>query len=95
MARMKDLFLWFSDKYDIYDEETEEWEFRNRLFLIDTPPDKGEGIRIVIKHYGDDPQQYILDLYKGTNYDADISPEEMFEVLTNAIDGIMVNMPKD
>jgi len=94
MARMKDLFTWFSDKYDIYNEDTDEWEFRNRLFLMDTPPNKGEGIRIVVKHYGDDPQMYMLDLYKGTDYKDDISPDEMFEKLTDVIDEIMENMPK-
>ena len=94
MARMKDLFTWFSDKYDIYDENTDEWEFRNRLFICEPPIEKGSGVRIIVKHYGDDPQQYMLDLYEGTDYKADISPEEMFKVLTNAIDAIMEVMPK-
>ena len=91
---MKDLYTWFMDKYDIYNDDTGEWEYRNMLFLVDVPPEKGEGIRIIVKHHGDDPQQYMIDLYKGTDYKPDLTPDEMFKVLTNAIDDIMEDMPK-
>ena len=95
MARMKDLHTWFMDKYDIYDEETDEWQYKNMLFLVDVPPKNGEGIRIVIKHNGDDPQTYFMDLYKGTDYTDEATPDDMFKILTDTIDNIMVNMPKD
>ena len=42
MARMKDLFTWFMDKYDIYDEDNDEWQYLNMLFLVDVPPEKGK-----------------------------------------------------
>ena len=95
MARMKDLFTWFMDKYDIYDEDNDEWQYLNMLFLVDVPPEKGKGVRIIVKHKGDDPQDYIMDLYEGTDYKADPTPDEMFKVITDAVDNIMEYMPKE
>ena len=95
MARMKDLYTWFCDKYDIFDDEAGEWKQINQLFVIDTPPQKGEGIRIVVKHNGEDPQEYMLDLYKGTDYQPDLTPDEMFKIITKTIDDIMEVMPNE
>ena len=95
MSRMKALFDWFSDKYDIFDDETGEWKSINELLLTQAPVEKGNGVRIVVKHNGDDPQEYMMDLYEGTDYKPDIDPLEMFDVVTEAIDDIMKNMPKE
>lgn len=92
---MKRLFDWFTNKYDILDDETGEWKSINELLLTQAPPEKGNGIRIVVKHNGDDPQEYMMDLYQGTDYEPDIKPLEIFRVVTEAIDDIMKNMPKE
>ncbi len=91
---MKRLFDWFTNKYDIFDDETGEWKRVNELFLTSVPPEKGNGVRIVVKHNGDDPQEYMMDLYQGTDYEPDIKPLEMFRVVTEAIDDIMEVMPR-
>ena len=95
MSRMKALFDWFSDKYDIFDDETGEWKGINELLLTQAPVEKGNGVRIVVKHNGDDPQEYMMDLYEGTDYKPDIDPLEMFNVITEAVDDIMKNMTKE
>jgi hypothetical protein len=92
---MKRLFDWFTNKYDIFDDETGEWKGLNELLLMQVPPEKGGGVRIVVKHNGDDPQEYMMDLYEGTDYKPDIDPLEMFRVVTEAVDDIMKNMPKE
>ena len=35
-----------------------------------------------------------MDLYEGTDYKADPTPDEMFKVITDAVDDIMEYMPK-
>lgn len=95
MSAMKALFDWFSDKYDIFDDEIGEWKGINELLLTQVPPEKGNGVRIVVKHNGDDPQEYMMDLYEGTDYNRYIGPLEMFNVITEAVDDIIKNMPKE
>lgn len=92
---MKRLFDWFTNKYDIFDEETGTRKGVNDLFLADPPPQKGRGIRIIIRHNeGEDTMSYIQDLFEGTDYSPDAEPDDIFEVITKTIDAIMEVMPK-
>lgn len=90
MAMMKDIFTWFTEKYDRNDDGI------NMLFLCDTPPQNGKGIRIVIKHGKDEERMsYIQDLYEGMDYKPDASPDDIYKVLTETIDAIMEVMPNE
>ncbi|MBP5597859.1 MAG: hypothetical protein J6Y02_21000 [Pseudobutyrivibrio sp.] len=89
---MKRLFDWFTNKYDIFDDETGEWKVVNDLFLADPPAEKGRGFRIIIRHNDpEDTMSYIQDLFEGKDYGPD---DDIFEVITKAIDEIMEVMPK-
>ena len=89
---MKRLFDWFTNKYDIFDDETGKWKEVNSLCLADPPAKDGRGIRIIIRHNeGEDTMSYIQDLFEGTDYRPD---DDIFEVVTKTIDSIMEAMPK-
>jgi len=47
---MKRLYDWFTNKYDIFDDETGEWKGINDFCLTEPPAEKGRGIRIIIRH---------------------------------------------
>ena len=90
MAMMKDIFTWFTEKYDRNDDGI------NMLFLCDPPIQNGDGIRIIIKHgKGEERMSYIQDLYKGMDYKPDASPDDIYKVLTETIDSIMEVMPNE
>ena len=90
MAMMKDIFTWFTEKYDKNEDYT------NMLFLCDPPTKNGEGIRIIIKHgEGEERMSYIQDLYKGRDYKPDASPDDIYKMLTEIIDAIMEVMPNE
>ena len=89
---MKRLYDWFTNKYDIFDDETGEWKGVNDFCLTEPPAEKGRGIRIIIRHNeGEDTMSYIQDLFEGKDYSLD---DDMFEVITKTIDAIMEVMPK-
>lgn len=96
MSAMKDLDLWFKEKYDEFDDDTEEWKGKNFLYFLDTPPEKGKGIRIVILHKDEEDgnMTYMQDYFEGTDYDKDITPIDMHHKVTGFIDDMMGNMPK-
>lgn len=90
MGAMKDIFTWFTEKYD----RNHDWT--NMLFLCDPPTKNGQGIRIVIKHGKDEERMsYIQDLYEGMDYKPDASPDYIFKILTETIDAIMEVMPNE
>lgn len=96
MAMMKDIFTWFTEKYDKNEDYT------NMLFLYDLPTRSDavdfndRGIRIIIKHgEGEERMSYIQDLYKGRDYKPNASPDDIFKVLTETIDAIMEVMPNE
>lgn len=92
---MKRIFDWFTNKYDIFDDETGEWKGVNNLYLTEPPVQKGIGIRIIIRHNeGEDTMSYIQDLFEGMDYAPDAGPDDIFEVITKTIDAIMEVMPK-
>ena len=97
MGVMKDLDLWFTEKYDKFDENTGEWMGKNLLYFMDVPPGKGNGIRIVIIHKDeeDGDMTYMQDYYEGTDYDKYIGPRDMFHKITGFIDQIMEVMPNE
>lgn len=89
---MKRLYDWFTNMYDIFDDETGEWKGVNDFCLTEPPAEKGRGIRIIIRHNeGEDSMSYIQDLFEGKDYSLD---DDMFEVITKTIDAIMEVMPK-
>ncbi len=92
---MKSLYDWFTNKYDVFDDDTGLWKQVNCLYLSEPPFEKGRGIRIIIKHFDseDGVMAYIQDIFEGTDYEPDASQEKMFEVITKTIDDIMENMP--
>lgn len=96
MGAMKDLDIWFNEKYNEYDDDTGEWKEKYRLFLVNADPKKGNGIRIAVvrKDEEDGNMTYMQDYYEGTDYDKDIKPLDMFLKVTGFIDDIMENMPK-
>lgn len=90
MGAMKDIFAYFTEKYDRNDDGT------NMLFLCDPPIKNGTGIRIIIKHgKGDERMSYIQDLYKGTDFKPDAGPNDIYKVLTETIDAIMEVIPNE
>lgn len=92
---MKRLFDWFTNKYGIFDDEAGELKVVNDLFLAEPPPEKGRGIRIIIRHNDpEDPMSYIQDLFEGKDYSPDAEPDDIFKVITETIDAIMEVMPK-
>ena len=92
---MKRIFDWFTNKYDILDDETGEWKGVNNFCLTEPPAQKGRGIRIIIRHNdGEDTMSYIQDLFEGKDYSPDAGPDDIFEVITKTIDAIMEVMPK-
>ena len=92
---MKRLFDWFKNKYDIFDNETNEWKEVNNICLTEPPAEKGRGIRIIIRHNeGEDTMSYIQDLFEGKDYSPDAGPDDIFKVITETIDAIMEVMPK-
>lgn len=92
---MKRLFDWFTNKYDIFDNETGEWKGVNNICLTEPPAEKGRGIRIIIRHNeGEDTMSYIQDLFEGKDYSPDAGMDDIFEVITKTIDAIMEVMPK-
>ena len=92
---MKRIFDWFTNKYDIFDDETGEWKGVNCICLTEPPAQKGRGIRIIIRHNeGEDTMSYIQDLFEGTDYAPDAGTDDIFEVITKTIDAIMEVMPK-
>lgn len=89
---MKRLYDWFTNKYDIFDDETGEWKGVNDFCLTSPPVEKGNGIRIIIRHNeGEDTMSYIQDLFEGKDYSPD---DDLFEIITKTIDAIMEVMPK-
>lgn len=97
MGAMKDLDVWFNEKYNKFDEGAEEWIEKNILYLTNVPLEKGNGIRIVVIHKDEEDgnMSYAMDLYEGEDYKPNASPDDIYKVLTETIDAIMVNMPKD
>ena len=92
---MKRLFDWFTNKYDIFDDETGERKVVNDLFITEPPAEKGRGIRIIIRHNDpEDTMSYIQDLFEGKDYSPDAEPDDIFKVITETIDAIMEVMPK-
>ena len=88
---MNMLYDWFTQKYDEYDDEKGGWKRKRELFLTEPPLKRGRGIRIIVKfNDGEEKMKYILDLFEGADYTPD---DNIFEVLTTAIDGIMEQMP--
>ena len=91
---MKRLFDWFTNKYDIFDDETGKWKGVNNLWLTESPAKKGRGIRIIIRHNDEEgPMNYIQDLFEGEDYSPDAGSDDIFKVITKTIDLIMENMP--
>lgn len=92
---MKRIFDWFTNKYDIFDNDTGEWKGVNNLYLTEPPAQKGIGIRIIIRHNDEeDTMSYIQDLFEGKDYSPDAGPDDIFEVITKTIDTIMEVMPR-
>lgn len=92
---MKRLYDWFTNKYDILDDETGEWKGVNNICLTEPPAQKGRGIRIIIRHNeGEDTMSYIQDLFEGKDYSPNAGSDDIFEVITKTIDAIMEVMPK-
>lgn len=88
---MKRLYDWFTNKYDEYDDEKGEWKEKRVLCISSPPAERGNGIRIIVRfNDGDEKMSYILDLFEGSDYTPD---DDIFEVITTAIDGIMEQMP--
>lgn len=88
---MKRLYDWFTNMYDEYDDEKGEWKGIRELLLQEPDPRKGKGVRIVVRCKDDDDKMtYIQDLFEGKDFGPD---DDMFEVITKAIEDIMENMP--
>lgn len=96
MGAIKELGIWFNEKYDEYDDDIGEWKGKYRLYFMSAPPEKGNGIRIVILHKDEEDgnMTYMQDYYEGTDYEKDLEPEDMYYKVTGFIDDMMENMPK-
>lgn len=96
MGVMKDLDAWFSERYDEYDDDIGEWKGKYRLYFMDAPPEKGNGIRIVVvrRDEEDGNMSYMQDFFEGTDYEKDLEPGDMFHKVIGFIEDMMENMPK-
>ena len=95
MGAIKELGIWFNEKYNEFDDDIGRWTEKYGLYLTTPPIEKGIGIRIVLWMRGDDTHMsYMQDYFEGSDYEKDLEPRDMFYKVTGFIDDMMENMPK-